>query len=302
MNGMIGSLFAIGLAGAALAVGTPTPLATLRAPPPMVRGDVPYGPDALQHIDLYTVARAERAPLVVYIHGGGWTMGSRGAGGGDKPAHFTTEGYVYGSIGYRFVPQVTVEQQLGDIAAALARLRRDARRYGIDADRIALVGHSSGAHLAAMLATDPRYLNAAGVPFEAVRAVVLIDGAGYNVPAIMAANPAGVMKYYGPAFGPDPARQGALSPDNHVDPPNAPAWLMLYDVNRPGAAVEGEGLAGLLRQAGATVTLSGIADSSHMQLNSNLGRYGDAATRLVDGCLTANLRHDNGFIPIEGAR
>lgn len=302
MKGMLGYLIALGLAGATLAVATPTALSTLRSPAPMVRSDVAYGPDPLQHIDLYTVAHAGRAPLVVYIHGGGWTMGSRGAGGGEKPAHFTSDGYVYGSIGYRFVPQASVEQQIGDIAAAIQRLRRDARRLGVDPGRIALVGHSSGAHLAAMLATDPRYLRAAGVPFEAIRAVVLIDGAGYNVPAIMAGNPVGVMKYYGPAFGPDMARQAALSPVNHTEPPNAPAWLLLFDANRPGAEAEGQGLAEPLRQAGATVILSGIADTSHMQLNRDLGRYGDTATRLVDGFLTANLRHDGGIIPVEGTR
>lgn len=294
---MLGNLIALGLAATALTVMTPTPLALQEAAAVMTREDLSYGRDPRQMLTLYRVAGNERAPLIVYIHGGGWIAGDRGAGGREKPPHFTSLGYAYATIGYRLVPQVRVEDQIADVARGIAWLRANARRYGIDPERIVLMGHSSGAHLAGMLATDPRYLRAAQVPFDTVKAAVLIDGAGYDVPRTMETSP-GVMRFYGPAFGPNRARQADLSPINHTAVPNVRAWLMLYDYNRPGAGGEAQAFADRLNAAGADTIVTGVMDSSHMLLNEQLGVYGDYATNAVDMFLHANVRHDGGLIPI----
>jgi arylformamidase len=299
---MFGHVIALGLAVVALTVMTPTPLAERREAAVMTRADLAYGSDPKQMLTLYRVAGRPPAPLVVYIHGGGWSAGDRAAGGREKPAHFTGGGYVYATVGYRFVPQVRVEDQLADVASAIAWLRKNARKHGIDRDRIVLLGHSSGAHLAAMLATDPTWLRGAGAPFDAVRAAVLIDGAGYDVPRVMAGDPGGVMRYYGPAFGADRQRQAALSPINHTAPPNAPAWLMLYDYNRMDAGSEATALAERLDAAGADTVVTGVMDSSHMLLNEQLGIYGDFATNGVDLFLAANVLNEGRPMPVDRAR
>ncbi|MCA3255869.1 MAG: alpha/beta hydrolase, partial [Alphaproteobacteria bacterium] len=109
---------------------------------------VAYGTAPEQAVDVYGAGAGAKKPLVLFIHGGGWSLGDRKQSVGAKADHFTGTGYVFASTGYRLVPAATVEEQAADVAAAIAALRRDAARLGVDPDRIALVGHSAGAHLA----------------------------------------------------------------------------------------------------------------------------------------------------------
>lgn len=260
-------------AGARALVGGPVGVAELG-----------YGPDARQSLWLHS--RGERpAPLLVYLHGGGWTAGTPKAGQLAQPDHFTARGAAWATIGYRFVPDVTLEEQLADIAAAVARLRRE---KPVDAARIVLIGHSSGGHLAALLGTDPRYWAAAGVPFDAIRGVILLDPAAIDATAFLTPGAKGgaIDKHYRPAFGDDRARQWALSPLGQAAAPNAPAWLMLHDAKNIGAGIQSQQLARDLVRAGAgPVFVQPVAETSHVQLNDALGRPGDAATALVDDFL-----------------
>ncbi len=77
------------------------------------------------------------------------------------------------------VPNVSVEDQAKDVAAAIRYLRGRAAELGFDPGNIVLMGHSAGAHLAALVGTDDRYL---GKDLESVGRVVLLDGAGYDLP------------------------------------------------------------------------------------------------------------------------
>jgi arylformamidase len=121
--------------------------------------EISYGRDPLQKLDLYLPAqRSARAiPLVAFIHGGGWTMGDKREGAHQKPQAFTRAGYAFASLNYRLAPKASIADMQADLATAVARLRILASRYGYDPDRIILSGHSAGAHLAALLATDTRY-------------------------------------------------------------------------------------------------------------------------------------------------
>lgn len=136
---------------------------------------VSYGNDARQAIDFYRAKDAAGpAPLIVFIHGG---AGDKRQASGRKPAHFTAAGYAFASINYRLALQATVDQQASDVASAVDMLRFRAEDYGIDPNRIALMGHGAGARLAALVATDPKYMKLSDVPISAVKAVVLLDDA-----------------------------------------------------------------------------------------------------------------------------
>ncbi len=112
---------------------------------------IAYGNDAAQQLSFWPAQGASgRAPLVLFVHGGGWSRGSRdNAARGWKQVHFPARGYAFASIDYRLVPQATVEEQAGDIAAAVRALVDRADSLGIDRHRIVLMGHSAGAHLVA---------------------------------------------------------------------------------------------------------------------------------------------------------
>lgn len=281
-------LLAFALIACLFAFATPVVLAQRTSTGTLIqRTDLKYDLDPRQRLIVWTTRHKGRWPLMIYLHGGGWSAGDAGAGGGEKPRHFLDRHFVYSSVTYRFVPQVTVEQQMGDVARAIAWLRSNAGNIGADPNRIVLVGHSSGAHLAAMIASDPQWLAAAKVPFDTIRAVVLIDGAAFDVPTIMSGSPGTSMPYYGPAFGADPARRLRLSPIAHLDPPNAPAWLFLQDARRLEGYAQAEALAGPLRKGGAVTEIVPVPDSNHMQLNNNLGIEGDFATMKMDAFLKA---------------
>src|SRR3954463_11323845 len=69
-------------------------------------------------LDLYAPASGSDHPIVVWIHGGGWRQGDK-RGVKQKPQAFVDKGFVFVSINYRFVPQVTVKEMTGDVAKAI---------------------------------------------------------------------------------------------------------------------------------------------------------------------------------------
>ncbi len=248
-----------------------------------------YGSDALQKLDFYKAKNASaRAPLVIFVHGGGWKRGDkRNATGSDKVKHFTDLGYHFASINYRLVPAATVEQQGADVAAAIAYLVSNAEKLGIDRSRIVLMGHSAGAHLSALVGTDPQYLQKAGLNLSDLSGVVPIDGAAYDVPAQISEGARIMNDTYKQAFGTDPARQKSLSPYWHASGPNAPSFLILH-VDREDGKRQSEALADALRKGGTKVQLNafeGKGMQGHADINRKLGAADYPATPVVDAWL-----------------
>lgn len=248
-----------------------------------------YGSDPLQSLDFYPAQGARRdAPLVLFVHGGGWKRGSKdNADGTWKAPHFTQAGYAYASINYRLVPEATVEQQAADVAAALRHLIDHAASLGFDPLRVVIMGHSAGAHLVALVGTDESYLKGAGLSFASLKGVVPIDGAAYDVTAQMRDGPRIMRDTYTQAFGLDPARQRALSPTAQALAPNAPAFLLIH-VQRPDGIKQNEALEAALRAAHTPVERSrfpGTGLKGHAEINRSLGDPAYAATPVVDSWL-----------------
>lgn len=251
-----------------------------------------YGSDELQAA-LYWPGQSENAPLVVFVHGGGWSRGDMSTALADATiAHWQSQGYAVTSINYRLVPDATVEQQASDVAAALAYLKRNAGQLGFDADRIALSGHSAGAHLVSLVGTDPRYLEAVGLEMDAVRGVLALDGAGYDVPRQMDQAGRWLRQFYQDAFGSNEARQRALSPFHRAAAPNAPDFLILH-VDRRASRSQSEALAEALEEAGTRTQVQRIPGRGmrgHMEINRRMGEPDYPATPIVDAWLERVLR------------
>ena len=248
-----------------------------------------YGVDLLQMLDYWPAQGVSSpAPLVVFVHGGGWSRGSKdNAGGPWKAPHYTGEHYAYAAINYRLVPGASVEDEAADVAASLKYLIDHAAALGIDPRRIVLMGHSAGAHLVALVGTDERYLKAAGLSFASIRGVVPIDGAAYDVPRQIADGGQFMHDTYVQAFGTDPARQRALSPTLQAAAPNAPGFLLIH-VQRKDGVQQNEALEAALKQSGTKVTRQGFPGEGlkgHMTINRSLGDPSYAATGVVDAWL-----------------
>lgn len=260
-----------------------------KAPESPPKQTIAYGRDAMQNLDFTPAAGATGpAPLVVFVHGGGWSNGNKDNGTGAwKAPHYTSLGYAFASINYRLVPAATVEDEAQDVASALAKLIADADRLGIDRRRIVLMGHSAGAHLVALVGTDETYLQRAGLSFGALAGVIPLDGAAYDVPRQMAQAGNFMAGRYDQAFGTDPARQKALSPLFHAAAPNAPHFLLLYVARADGVA-QARALADALTRAGTPVQqhlFGGSGLIGHMTINRRMGDPAYEATPVVDAWL-----------------
>lgn len=125
--------------------------------------DVAYGTDDRQSLDVYVPkgagAKTQPRPVIVFIYGGSWQAGSKGAYGFAARA-LASRGFVVAVPDYRLVPAVRFPGFVEDCAAAVKWVRANAARFGGDPDRLVLMGHSAGAYNAAMLALDPRWLGA----------------------------------------------------------------------------------------------------------------------------------------------
>jgi arylformamidase len=249
---------------------------------------LPYGSSSDQTYDVWPAQGGSGpAPLVMFVHGGGWTSGSKDSASGPYTSgYYPSEGYAYASINYRLVPTVTVEDEAADVVAALKSLLDHADELGIDPRRVVIMGHSAGAHLVALVGTDDSYLAAAGLSESSLRGVIAIDGAAYDVPTQVAAG--GIMHdRYLEAFSTDPVRQQALSPTAHAAAPNAPAFLLPH-VQRPDGIAQADELAAALQAAGTSaeeVSFPGTGLAGHADINRRLGDPSYAETPVVDAWL-----------------
>lgn len=113
---------------------------------------IPWGARPRQRLDLL-LPHAQRGPLVLYLHGGFWQFRSSGKEGGAFLApEFLKRGIAYAGVSYELCPDVRMEQMVMQICEAVAWLVNRAPGFGYDIERLTLVGHSAGAHLAAMAA------------------------------------------------------------------------------------------------------------------------------------------------------
>lgn len=104
-------------------------------------------------VPVFSGSEGGGAPLIVWIHGGGWEQGSHH----QSPAHaMAARGYAVASIGYRLSSQARYPAQIEDCKAAVRWLRAHAGDYGIDPARIGVWGASAGGHLAALLGTTAK--------------------------------------------------------------------------------------------------------------------------------------------------
>lgn len=129
----------------------------------VLNADVAYGPDPRQRLDLYEPERPATSPktLVIFIPGGCWGACQTFP---KEDYRFvadalTAEGYRVAILNYRLYPEVRFTEIIGDVAKAVNQLASDSVGRGGDTFSLVLMGHSAGAHLAAMLALDDRYLD-----------------------------------------------------------------------------------------------------------------------------------------------
>ena len=175
--------------------------------------DIAYGPLERHRLDIYEASGVPRG-VVVFVHGGTWDSGDKS----DYPFladTFTENGYTTVVVNYRLVPDITFPSYAEDLALALNWVAERTELFG--SERLFLMGHSAGAHIAALVTFDETYL----APYGGVPITGFIGLAGpYD---FLPPQPDAVRTRA--ALGPETNWQ-ATQPINFVDGTEAPALLM----------------------------------------------------------------------------
>jgi acetyl esterase/lipase len=119
--------------------------------------NIPYGPvkrrnllDVYRHKD-----RPQGAPVLLFIHGGGWTIGNKDQQGKPIMLHFASRGWVCFAPNYRLSPKHTWPAHIVDVKMAIAWIKEHGPEYGADPNFIVITGGSAGGHLTALAALTP---------------------------------------------------------------------------------------------------------------------------------------------------
>lgn len=241
--------------------------------------DVAYGSDPRQRFDVYAPARAHDAPVLLMVHGGGWRRGDKAMPGvvANKVAYWVPRGVVVISVNYRMLPDTPPLEQARDVARALALAQRRAREWGGDPERFALMGHSAGAHLVALLTARPELAREQGT--RPWRGTVSLDSACLDVVQTMRGRH---LPLYDEAFGANPADWLTASPYQHLLATPVPV-LAVCSSRRRDSCPQAHAFVDKVHSLGGRARAL-EEDLSHGEINKTLGET-SAYTTGVDAFL-----------------
>ena len=228
-------------------------------------------------LDVYLCDGLKDAPVVLYVHGGGWVRGDKSRAL-FKPAKLVPEGYLFASMNYRFRPHVSLSEMAEDVATATVWIRDHARQYGGDPSKLFIMGHSAGAHLVAAVATNEQFMKAAGGSLSDLTGVIPIDTAMYNVPLALK----GAAGAQSQAFGDDPAAWTPVSPWHHVaSGKGIPPFLLFASDGRDTIPKQIRPLIKKLEASGIEASMHEGKGRAHSPLDTYLGVEGDESTAVL---------------------
>ena len=232
-----------------------------------VERDVSYGLNPAQKLDVYLPRDGKQAPILVMVHGGAWMLGDKAntAVVANKVLHWLPRGYIVVSLNYRMARPPAPLEQAEDVGRALAFVQTHAADWGGDASRVVLMGHSSGAHLAALLTAAPAIVARSGA--KPWLATVSLDSAALDLVELMNARHA---RFYDRVFGDEPERWAEMSPLHRLTT-RTPSILVVCSNQR------GDSCPAARRFAAKAVSMGGRAtvlpvDLNHGEINRELGR------------------------------
>lgn len=232
-----------------------------------------YAPEKVKR-GFFSFAR-KKAPVIVYVHGGGWIRGTR-AKVYRLPKFANERGYMVVSVDYRPVPRTTIDGQLNDVTRGIRWVQRNIGRYGGNPKKIVIMGHSAGSHLVAMVAAKGTVKGLKGVIPNDVQAYDMIAYGGMR---------GDLPRVYAMAFGATPKNWARWSPVTWLRRKGGklPPFLIMHSGGNITARRRtlSRGFAAELRRRGAKVTLFDGRNYTHGAIMSRIGSS-PAVTRAVE--------------------
>ena len=250
---------------------------------PKIHRDIAYAEpkNERQSLDVFSPADGQNHPIIFWIHGGGWKRGDK-SNVQRKPQAFTDKGYVFVSANYRFVPNVNVKAMASDIAKSIHWVYDHAKEFGGDPNSIFVMGHSAGAHLAALVCTDDRYLRNEGLSLAYIKGCVPVDTAAYDISKRLSENGPEGLAAAKEVFGETQESHQDLSPVTFVAKgKNIPPFLLLHVATRAESKSQTLWFADKLSAAGVSAKVVAGQGKDHGTINADLGLADDEPTKAV---------------------
>jgi acetyl esterase/lipase len=238
--------------------------------------DLPYvaaDPAPEQRLDLYLPQGAAGFPVIVSLHGGGLIEGDKR---GDEPIARRLAGAGIGVAvaNYRLSPGASHPAHVEDAAAAFAWTKQSVAQHGGNADRLFVIGHSAGAYLAALLATDARYLAAHGLAAKDIAGLIPVSGF-FWVEQVAPDRPKHI-------WGESRAQWLEASPARHLRGGLPPTLFVYADGDDPARRQQHIDFVQVARAGGnADVELLEIAGRDHRSLWTRIAEPGDELLQLI---------------------
>ena len=267
--------------------------ATPGMPTTVAYRSLPGVPAGALSLDVHAPARACRAPVVMWVHGGGYHQGDKANQMRDKVALFNARGWILVSINYRLTVQGDASSahfpdHYDDVAAAVAWVHRTIARYGGDPSRTALLGHSAGADIVANVADNPRYLKAQGLTPGVLDCAGPLDTQGFDKVATGSGDESIA---WIDALGNDPTFRTDTSANRFLRPTSdVPDTIGVVRGTPLRQRIEKSYLAKVAATGARTVTID-ARTLSHAGVNTSIGATDDTVmTRPLTSFLTACFR------------
>ena len=221
-------------------------------------GDLAYGDLARQKLDVYVPVNGSSGakPVVVFFYGGSWESGDK-ADYRFAAEALTARGFVAVVPDYRLYPEVLFPDFLDDAAKAARWVKENIARYGGDPRRVFLMGHSAGAHIAAMLTLDGQYLAKVNLSPKDFRGMIGLAGPYDFLPL--------KKQTLKTIFGPEEGRWRS-QPINYVSGNNPPLLLLVGKKDTLVSPGNTERLAAKVESKGGPVKMVEYADYGHTEM------------------------------------
>jgi acetyl esterase/lipase len=240
--------------------------------------DQAYGEDPKQVFDLYKPAKAERAPIVVFMHGGAYVRGDKRVNDeiyGNVTLWFARQGALGINMTYRLAPKASYPSGAEDVGAVVQWLKKNAAPLGGDPERIFLVGHSAGATHVATYAYNTK-LHPPGGP--GVAGIVLMSGRYRLEIDVTDPNSKNMQAY----FGSDPAQYADRSALTHIGGAKIPTFVVIAQYENPGLDVSGAELyAALCKRDRACPRFTRMVLHNHLSMVHHFNTADEAMGREI---------------------
>lgn len=228
--------------------------------------DVAYGNEPLQTLDVFAPKGAVDAPVIFYIHGGGWRAGSKN--GCSFPAEtLNAAGILWVPIDYGLAPDYKIDQIVDHVRSAFAWVYSNIREHGGHPDRIYVLGNSAGGHLTGTLMM-PGWHAEYAVPTNAIKGTCPLSGV-FDMEALVHASYG-----YNDQLQMDLTTARAHSPIYNLPREEMPIIVGYGEPELEGFRKQSREYAQALRDAGHNVEEIAVADAHHFEMTRRIAQAG----------------------------